>query len=398
MDAPRFASSLSTDPDLGVAEERCAAELMHELGGTAPDLLLAFASLSYGERLLGLGQRMEAATGARHVAGCTAMSIIGGSREIETRPALSLFGAVLPGCDLHLSDLAAERTDDGWAFRSEISIDVPEQAGLIVLGDPFSLPAQEYLTHLSGALPGVPVVGGMASGGRQPGQNLVFRNQDTLRAGGVAIVLQGGVELSPLVSQGCRPIGEPFVVTGARGNVVKTLKGGGAARRMIKMLEELHAEERDLFQRGAFVGLAVDATKSQFGSGDLLVRNVIAVDPDTDAIAIAGSVRPGQTLHFMVRDAASASEELEALLAERSGSWTDCDPGSVGALLFSCGGRGSHMFRKLHHDAEAIQAALGPDLPLAGFFANGEIGPVGDAPYLHGFTASVGLLRARPDR
>ncbi|MFT4539916.1 MAG: small ligand-binding sensory domain FIST [Planctomycetota bacterium] len=398
-----FANALSTDPDAGVAEERCIASLGSQMAGVDPDLLVFFVSHHYGTHLEGLGRRLRDATGANCTVGCTGMSIVGGNREIENRPALSVWSATLPDTRLTATQLRAgqDQEDGAWNFHGVPEFKRPEQSGVLVLADPFSFPMAEYLSHMERVLPGAPVVGGMASGGRGPGQNLMFLDDKTIPSGGVMVTIEGATEICSSVSQGCRPVGQPLVITSCRDHLVLKLGGKGATRQLMRTIEALEEEERDLFRHGPFMGIAVDPSKSRFTSSDLLVRNIMGLHPQEEAVAVADtSIRVGQSVQFMVRDSDSASADLKQMLESHAQDWADPverspEAKEVGAFLFTCGGRGSHMFDTQHHDALQVQQSLGPDLPVAGFFANGEIGPVGGRNFLHGFSASIALLRRR---
>jgi small ligand-binding sensory domain FIST len=396
MQTPHFISALATGGDATQDEAHVAAQLLSGLGGVAPDLVVLFASPHYGVALDGLGRRMRSATGAGTLIGTTGGGIVGGGREVEQGPALSALGALLPGAEARAHRVAARQTAaGGWDFTGWPDAADAARSGLVLLADPFSFPMQDYLPRLATERPGLAVAGGLASGGRAPGQHVLWVDDEVHREGAAGVVVAGEVELSAAVSQGCRPVGEAYVVTGVRGNLLLSLGGKPAARVLLETLEGLADGERELFRRGAFVGLALDATRSSFRASDLLVRNVLGLHPQDDAVAVAASeLRRGGTVQFMVRDAASASREFGEVLAGRD--WRGgAAPGELGALLFTCGGRGRGMFEVEDHDAGRVQAALGPDLPLAGFFANGEIGPVGGKPFLHGFTASLAVLRKR---
>jgi small ligand-binding sensory domain FIST len=209
----------------------------------------------------------------------------------------------------------------------------------------------------------------------------------------VTVLLKGATRVVSAVSQGCRPIGPPLVATRVEGNAIFELRGKPAAKVLFEVLEDLEESERELFQKGAFIGRAVDPARSTFRPGDLLVRNIMGLDPQRHAIAVAdGGFRNGTTFQFMVRDGASAEAELASVL-EVAG--LESMGQASGGLLFTCGGRGQAMFGRPHHDAASVEAAFGPGFPLAGFAANGEIGPVGGRPFLHGFTASAAIFAPR---
>lgn len=395
MSAPRFVDAYSTDPELVVAEERTVGQLLERLGGP-PDLLLFFATHHHAAGLQGLGERLSRATGAQGLAGCTGASCVSGSLELEQEPALVLWGARFAGdLQIRIDHITASATEEGGIdFAGIPEVEQPHRAGMVLLADPFTFPAQAFLPRFEVDLPGVPVVGGFASGGQGPRQNLLWQGETCHDHGALAITLEGDVVLETVVSQGCRPVGDPLVITKCEGPVIHSLRGKRADQVLFDVLAGLSEEDRNLFRRGAQIGLAIDASRSEFGAEDLLVRLMRGVDPSAGTLIVGDdSIRTGMSVQFMVRDAESATNELHRLLSERP----RIGGGDAGALLFTCGGRGAHLFRELHHDAAAIQQHLGPDLPLAGFFAAGEIGPVSGRTCMHGFTASIGLIVPRDE-
>jgi small ligand-binding sensory domain FIST len=235
----------------------------------------------------------------------------------------------------------------------------------------------------------------MASGGNGPGQNLLVTGEGLIEGGAIGVVVEGDVEVCAVVSQGCRPVGKPWVVTACKDNLIQKLGGKQAVQILMETLQSVSETDRTLLQNRPFLGLAVDATKSEFGRSDFIVRMLVGIEPQQGAIAVGDSgLRVGQTVQFLVRDAASAGEDLVAMMRDRvgDGAGTASDRGT---LLFSCNGRGSRMFQKPDHDIGCIQSAFPEAVPASGFFAMGEIGPVGGRNFLHGFTASVALFRAR---
>jgi small ligand-binding sensory domain FIST len=393
----RFASALSTHPTSATAEEQVLERLAEGLGGHAPDLLAVFVSHHHGSAIEELGQRLAAGSGARHVIGCTGESIIGPTREIEREPALAVWAARLPETFVRPFRAAVSADPQGEpVFTGLPDVRDPARASILLLADPYSFPTDEFLKRLNADLPGVPAVGGMASGGMGPGQNVLFDENGRLEEGALGVVLEGAVELVTVVSQGCRPVGRPWVVTQSQGQLVQKLSGKPAVDILMATLQELPPDDRKLFQRAPFVGLAIDPTKSSFERGDFLVRGIVGLQAEERALAISDQPRRGTTLQFLVRDADSASEDLSELMRARAGGLpAGVDSDGVGALIFSCNGRGTNMFPNCDHDVSAVRAGLAPDVPVAGFFAMGEIGPVGGRNFLHGFTASVAVFRPR---
>ena len=123
--------------------------------------------------------------------------------------------------------------------------------------------------------------------------------------------------------------------------------------------------------------------------GDFLVRGLVGADPDTGQVAVAAEVRPGQVVRLHARDAESADRDLREALGMRMQALGGRPP--AGALLFACNGRGRGLFGHGDHDAETVAEELA-GAPAAGFFAAGEIGPVGGETFLHGFTATVAVF------
>jgi small ligand-binding sensory domain FIST len=123
--------------------------------------------------------------------------------------------------------------------------------------------------------------------------------------------------------------------------------------------------------------------------GELLVRNILGLDPEANVLAVAARLRPFQVIRFLLRDATAATEDLVRLLERhRAAGRGACD----GALLFSCLGRGAHLFGEPDHDSRLFRAHL---VAVGGFFCNGEIGQVGGTTFLHGYTSSFALFRGR---
>lgn len=395
---PHFASALSTQPDSVTAEREVTDAVLEGLQGRSPDLVAVFVTHHHGPALEELGQRLARDLGTEVVIGCTGESIIGPGREIEGSSALSVWAACLPGTAVRPFRMQSVAGTGGThEFSGQPVIEEQESASLLLFGDPFSFPMDEYLKLLNRDFPGVPAVGGMASGGQGPGQNLLITEQGLVSEGALGLVLEGAVEVRSVVSQGCRPVGKPWVVTACEEHMIKRLGGKPALEVLMETLREIDPSEQNLFKRQPFIGLAMDPTKSSFDRSDFLVRTILGFQPQERAIAVADLLRRGQTIQFLVRDAASASEDLELLLHAQAGGAlpADADPHSAGALIFSCNGRGSRMFDRPHHDVTQVAEALHTELPVAGFFAMGEIGPVGAENYLHGFTASVAVFRQR---
>jgi small ligand-binding sensory domain FIST len=381
-----IASALSTEDGTSNAAQAACAEVSKGLAGQRPDLAVLFLSPHHAESLEEVLSEVHSRLGPQRLIGCMAQGVIGKGREVERTAGFSLWAACLPGVQISIGHVRATMTNEGLAFAG--LPEVPDRpACLLLLGEPYTFPTLQFMERLEEDHPRVSVVGGMASGALGPGEKSVFLGREPMQDGAVVALLSGAIRVRPVVSQGCRPFGKHLVITKAENNLILELGGRPALERLDEQISTLSKEERDLLKHGLHLGRAIDPSRQSFNRGDFLIRNVVGIDPKRGAVAITDPVRPGQTVQFHLRDAASATEDLELLLREARGAGGQ----PAGALLFSCNGRGSYLFSAPDHDAGAVERELGT-LPLAGFFAAGELGPVGGRNFLHSFTASLALF------
>lgn len=385
-----FAAAVSNRPSLDTAIAETSALIQKGLKNHSPDLTCVFISHHFAPRLDEVSRLLQSNLGSRVLIGCTGEAIVSGSREYESEPALSLWSCILPGAELTPFYMTFEETPDG-LLCSGIPGDLGDQReqtrSVLFLGDPYTSSPQSVIELLGDELPGVPVVGGMASGGA-PGENRLYLNDESKDNGAIGIIVRGGPQMSTIVSQGCRPIGTPFVVTKADRNVIYELGGLAPLQRLETLFHELPARDQQLVEHGVHLGVVMNEYQDSFHRGDFLIVNVHGVDRGSGALATGGLMRVGQTVQFHIRDADTADEDLQHLLKHNAFA-TSRRLG--GALLFTCNGRGTRMFPTPNHDASAVQQVFGP-FPMAGFFAQGELGPVGGKNYVHGFTASLVLF------
>jgi small ligand-binding sensory domain FIST len=264
-----------------------------------------------------------------------------------------------------------------------------ETRGVIGFGDPWTTPLNQFLQAMDAHAAHAPLVGGFASGGRSPGENRLLHGDAASEDGLVGVSISGDVEMLTVVSQGCKPIGQPMVITRGRENIIEQLGGKPAMTALREIIDSLTEGDRELLRNGLLIGRAISEYRETFGRGDFLVRDLAGADQESGAMQVADYVRVGQTVQFHVRDAASADEDLSLMLADdRIGK------APSGGLLFSCNGRGTNLFDQPNHDIRVAHKKM-PRTPLAGFFAAGEIGPVGGKNFVHGHTASFALFREK---
>jgi small ligand-binding sensory domain FIST len=388
--APRVGSGLSTAGSGALAAESAIGDALGGLAGRRADLIALFIAPQFEGDIPRILERASDRAEDAVIVGCTAGGVIGAGSEIEDAPAIAAWAASLPAIGVQPFRLTFQQDGEHGIIDGLDEMPTRERGDVVImLSDPFSFPADLFLEHLNEHAPGVPVLGGQASGGLEAGRNVLIANGEAVRDGAAGVVLTGAASTSWLVSQGCRPVGQTYAVTSAERNVIHQLAGEPALRRLEEAYGAASPRDQLLMRRGLHVGQAISELKADLGRGDFLIRNVMGIEPKSGAIAISDMVEVGQTVQFQVRDADSAREDLRVTLERERRR--DERP-VVGALLFSCNGRGQALFGQPDHDVGAVRKAFG-SVPVAGFFAAGELGPVAGRNFLHGFTASVLLLR-----
>ncbi|CUS36309.1 FIST signal transduction protein [Candidatus Nitrospira nitrificans] len=386
----QFAVALSKTAETESAAQAVAEDIRAQLGAAPVDLACVFFSAHHAAEADLLAQALTSTLHPNLLIGCSGEGVIAGAEEVETAPAVTVWAAALPDVHLHPLRLSFSPTQDqfhlsGWPEPGT------HDASFLLLADPFTAPVQDILGMLEERYPGAKAVGGLAGGGQEAGMNRLVLNDQVFDGGLVGVRLSGAVAIRPVISQGCRLIGERFVVTKAERNLLHELGGAPALERLQAVFESLSEEDRLRANRALHLGIVIDEHRNRFERGDFLIRNLLGADRATGAVAIGDVVQEGQTVQFHLRDADSATEDLNALLAtDRAGHRHPV----LGALMFSCCGRGLGLFGRPNHDAAATTQQLGP-IPIAGFFAQGEIGPIGNRNFLHGYTASLALFAER---
>ncbi|HZA87375.1 MAG TPA: FIST N-terminal domain-containing protein [Acidimicrobiales bacterium] len=370
-----FAGALSEHPEPAEAVGEVAGSVLERLGAE-PELAALFCSPHHVEALADIAESVRRVLRPGVLIGTTGVAVLGGAREVEDAPALSLWAGRVAEVPRAVR-LTAVRTPSGVALQGLSASTLGPGDTLVLLADPFSLPTDAIVDAVDN-----PVIGGLASAATSPGGNRLVLDDEVVADGGVGVILPAEVATATVVSQGCRPIGQPMIVTRAEGNLVHELAGRPALDRLDDLVRAAGPGERSLLASGLHFGIAIDEHRETFGRGDFLVRAVLGADRGRRALAVGQQVDVGTTVQFHVRDAAAADEDLRTMLAGRHGD---------GALVFTCNGRGQRLFGEPHHDARVVHDLL--DAPaLAGMFCAGEIGPIGGRSFVHGFTASVLVL------
>jgi small ligand-binding sensory domain FIST len=407
----KWTSALSTRPSLEAAVNEAVSAAQTALGQPA-DLAFVFISNAFASEFSRLLPLMQERLGSVPLIGCGGGGVIGQDfqnipQEIEDEVALSLTLAALPEVDIRLFHLNADRlpdldsSPDLWVDL--IGVAPAEQPHFILLGDAMSARINDLLQGLDYAYPQAVKIGGLTSSPSPSGG--LFCQDKLYQEGTVGVALSGNIVVEAIVAQGCRPVGPLLRVAEADRNVllqVEAQPGNGdraavdtkvqtALEALHRALDKMDDNDRTMAQNALSIGIVRDAFKLELQAGDFLIRNLIGVDPRIGAIAVGDRVRPGQRVQFHIHDAEASAEDLEELLQQYQETWL-VPP--AGALLFDCLGRGEGFYGQPNFDTQIFRHYL-HTTPVSGFFCQGEIGPIGGATFLHGYTAAIGLFRPR---
>ncbi len=347
-----------------------------------------FASADYRPHLTDFLELIQLHGHVPILAGSSGSGLVGAGKEAEHVSGFSLLFLNLPNTTIHVvpispTDLDAQEPGF-WTRKARVA---PDQVNAwTVLADPTTLPIEDWLQEWNRAYPGIPTIGAAASGGAAGDEIFIYRDRELIE-GAVAVGFHGGVQIQSLVSQGCRPVGEPFTITGVEKNFVLSLGSRPSYEILQETFAQLSNADKAIAQGNLFAGLATSEYVDDFKTGDFLIRNLIGADPDNGVIAVGAYPRVGQTLQFQLRDARSADAELRHLATDKASNGIQ----PFASLLFPCNGRGRELFGTPDHDAGVLQEVFGQHAS-AGIFCNGEIGPVGGKNFIHGYTAAAALF------
>jgi small ligand-binding sensory domain FIST len=385
---------LSREAQTEAAINEVLETVTQELPEQSVHLSFVFASPHHLKALPNFLSLMQERLSTPTLLGCTGGGVLAECREVESRPGLALMAGHLPGVTITPFHIEPTELEESWPeayWQRRLGVSPEVEPTFVLLPDPFTIDAQKLLETFNSSFPECPVLGGLASGGQTPGSCALFFNGDVVH-GAVGAVLEGNFTLRTVVSQGCKPVGQPQVITRGEGQIIYELGGRPALEVIKETLDALSPEDQALARTALLMGRVIDEYKENFGHGDFLIRTLMGADPTSGAIAVGDLFRPGQTVQLHVRDAETAREDLHFLMAALTPYLAERPV--RGALLFSCNGRGAHLYGEADHDSRVIAETTGT-IPIAGFFCNGEIGPIGKTNFLHGFTASIGIFQEK---
>ena len=392
----KWATAISRKTSFEDALLECAGDVRERLGPGPVTLALVFVTPHFAEFYGGLHGTLAGSLRPETLLGCSAGGVIGGGEEVEQLPAVTLTAARLPHVTVrpfHVDEALPDLDGPPESWERLIGVERTEEPQFILLADPFTAGPETLLAGLDYAFPDSPKIGGLASGATSPGLNALFLDGEVYNSGIVGVALSGDVVVDTVVAQGCRPVGELMQVTSCRANMIYELDGRPAFSAIEELFEGMNERDRELAVRSLFLGVVMDEFSKEPKAGDFLIRNLVGIDPKGGAVAVGEYLQEGMRVRFHLRDAEASAGDLHAVLAGYESTMPKRDAVS-GALLFSCLGRGEHLYKQPNFDTGVFKQHLG-DVPVGGFFCNGEIGPVGGVTFLHGYTSSFGLFRPR---
>jgi len=353
---------------------------------TAPDLLLMFVSSAWSHAYQRIVDRVRTETGAACLLGCSSSGVIAGASCHESAPGLTLMAMWLPGAVI--SPLRIDRVPDEWPWDE--TVQVGDVRGIILFSEPYRTDAQSTLVGLRATCPDVPMVGALASTGRADRRAWVYLDGEVYSQGAVAIAIEGPYDLLVEVSQGGTPIGSPWTITSVDHNQILTISNRRAIDVMHDTLDLI--ADRGYGASDLLVGFPMDEYRDAFTREDFVARGIIGTEDATGSIMVGAIPRQGQSIQFLLRDPGLASSDLWLRLLKIKLRRRQLSV--VGGILASCKGRGTAMFERNNHDANAVATTL-PDVPVVGLYSLGELGPVRGVPAWNAFAASLALIVER---
>jgi small ligand-binding sensory domain FIST len=389
----KWASHLSTQNNIEACVDESVEAILSQMDGKSVDLTIIFVSPQFKEKYEEIPKLIRDRISSGHFLGCSGGGIVGGGKEAEQQAAFSMTCANLPDVEIkgiHTDTMKLPDQDTAPSvWREWLGVDVEKNPSFIFLADPFSFQGEEFLAGVDFAYPNSSKVGGLASGAQAQGGNALYLNDKIHNNGLIGLALSGNIGMDTIVAQGCRPIGEPVKVSKCDGTLLTGMDGQPPLELLQSVYEGLDENDKSLVQTSLFLGIEMDPLKDNPQQGDFLIRNIMGVEREIGGIHVGTLLREGQLVQFHLRDKAMSAEDLKLMLTRYKANKNFKN--TSGALLFSCLGRGQYLYGKPNHDADMFRDHIG-DIPLGGFFCNGEIGPVGKTTFLHGYTSSFGIF------
>tara|TARA_Y100000590_G_C15678156_1_gene998784 strand:- start:511 stop:1698 length:1188 start_codon:yes stop_codon:yes gene_type:complete len=328
--------------------------------------------------------------------GCSGTGVIGNGIELEDQPGISIAYAELKNETIKPFYLETKDLPDSDAppntWEQKLNIPIEKCNAILLLSDPFTFNTDQLLSGLDYAYPNAIKSGGLISGGKKNGDNAIFLNNKIYNSGAVGISFSGNTKFEILVSKGCKPIGNPMVVTKCEDNVIMELDNN---KKPLDIIEDLYKKNdyrnKYLIRNSLQMGIIMDRIGSISPKENYLIRNILGASEIDGCIEVGEFINEGQIVQFHVKDSETANEELNQLIKNRNSDIKNNPPESV--LMFSCLARGNYLFNEYNHETNIVKKII-KNIPITGFFSNGEINQIGDQTFLNGYTSSFTILKS----
>ena len=387
-------SAVSNSPSLELAIEDVTKEILKQLDGKQADLGFVFISSHHSSEYENITDKIKSKIPFKTILGCSASGVIGEGKEFEYLPGISLSVGILPNVNFtpfHFTQKDLPNPDESpEAWHEIINTTSQDPKAIVLFPDPFSIRTEYILDGLDYAYPNTKIIGALASGGSKPGQNGLFIDNNTFFSGCAGLIISGEFELDILVAQSCRPIGEPMIVTRSNNNVINELDNDLPIVAIKKLYDDLPEDQKYIMNNALQIGILMDRLGYMDDEITYMIRNISSIDKETGSITIGESITEGQIVQFHLRDPGAAQEELKKMLSEYENKNGEIIKST---LMFSSVGRGKYLLGESHHDINLYKNIIDDKSPIAGFFSNGEISPIGDRTYLHGYTSSFAIFK-----
>jgi small ligand-binding sensory domain FIST len=382
----------SGDRSAKAAATRATAEALGRAGLNRADLAVVFATADYEAEYPELLEAVRGVSGAPAAVGCSGMSVLTSDGEFEGHPGVAVLVAASTAIQARPFLVSASKTDvssPGRTIRRLID-PLPDGPRLLALfPDPFSVNTARLIEDVEEDPATLPIVGAAASGGPGQRESAQWCGREIGVHAVAGLLLTGNLALRLGVAQGCQPIGQPSRISRARANQIIELDGRPALEYLQETVATLPKAEIERAANSLFAGIAHEEAQRPIHQGDLLVRNLVGVDPGSGAVAVAEQVRPGQIIQFVLRDARAARADMRRMVEALYAGTRRVRPRF--GFYFNCLGRGAGLYGAPDHDITLIREFFG-DLPIVGFFGNGELAPVGGKNYAHSYTGVLAII------
>lgn len=377
--ADNFKAAWACGPDWATAVKACSDELRVVPDGA--NLGFLYLTDAFTKDASSLLTFLREKTGIQHWVGTVGLGVLGSGVEYHDRGALSVMVMALPEDSFRIFASIMDQTPDnglGELLSTQESWLGDDRPGLaIVHGDPRNVSLTEVVETLADRTAPF-LVGGLAAS--RIGEFPQIANK-VIDGGVSGVLLKPEIEVITGLTQGCSPIGPLREITQAEDNVIREIDGRPAFEVFKEDIGELLA--RDLRRIAGYIFAAFPMSNSD--TSDYLVRNLMALDTERGWVTVGEAVEPGRKLLFCRRDHAAAEQDMRRMLKDIKSRGGDQ---ARAGLYYSCVGRGQNLFGSNSEEMKMIQEEFG-DIPIAGFFANGEI----SRDRVYGYTGVLTLFR-----